>query len=216
MRFWDNCQFPGVIGVVNGVHIAIWPPETIREHLYLNRKLYHSLNVMLILAVNAGHGGRTHDSRVWNASEVSVHLEEQHRNGRTGTWLLGDSGYPLLPYLMIPKLNQIPGSPSAAYINAHVKARCSVERCIGVLKGRWRCLRKVRALHYKPEFAALIVNAGCVLHNVAKWYNITDPEPYFDDIDLEVHDANGIDAMDVPNRRTGNEVRENIIRRFFM
>lgn len=48
LRFWNSCQFPGVIGAVDGVHIAIWPPETMREHLYINRKLYHSLNVMLV------------------------------------------------------------------------------------------------------------------------------------------------------------------------
>lgn len=66
---------------------------------------------------------------------------------------LGDSGYPLLPYLMTPKLNQPPGSPSALYTEHHVRARCSVERTIGILKGRWRCLRKEKALHYSPEFA---------------------------------------------------------------
>jgi len=67
--------------------------------------------------------------------------------------ILGDSGYPLLPYLMTPKLDQLEGSPSARYTNAHVRARSSVERTIGVLKGRWRCLRKERGLHYSPEFS---------------------------------------------------------------
>lgn len=63
---------------------------------------------------------------------------------------------------------------------------------------------------------ALIVNAGCVLYNVAKWYNVPDPELYFDDIDREVDNSDGINAMDMCNRNcTGNEVRENIIRRFF-
>lgn len=70
---------------------------------------------------------------------------------------LGDSAYPLLPYLMTPKLNARPGSPSALYTDCLIKARCSVERTIGVLKGRWRCLRKDRALHYAPEFAGNII-----------------------------------------------------------
>lgn len=54
---------------------------------------------------------------------------------------------------MTPKLNQPPRSPGALYTDCHVRARCSIERTIGVLKGRWRCLRKERALHYTPEFA---------------------------------------------------------------
>jgi len=65
----------------------------------------------------------------------------------------GDSGYPLSPYLMTPKLGQPERSPSALYTNAHVRARSSVERTIGVLKGRWRCPRKERGLHYSPEFS---------------------------------------------------------------
>ncbi|KYM94046.1 hypothetical protein ALC62_15337 [Cyphomyrmex costatus] len=65
----------------------------------------------------------------------------------------GDSAYPILPYLMTLKLNQEPGTPSAQYTQAHVSARSRIERCIGELKGRWRCLRKERALHYQSEFA---------------------------------------------------------------
>lgn len=71
---------------------------------------------------------------------------------------INDSGYPTLPYLMTPKLNQKSGTPSALYTEAYVKARCFVERCISVLKERWRCLRKERALHYKSEFADTYVS----------------------------------------------------------
>ncbi|KYN41415.1 hypothetical protein ALC56_04178, partial [Trachymyrmex septentrionalis] len=66
--------------------------------------------------------------------------------------ILRDSIYPSLPYLMTPKWGQLEGSPSARYIDAHVKARSHIEQTIGVLKGRWRCLRKERRLHYLPEF----------------------------------------------------------------
>lgn len=54
---------------------------------------------------------------------------------------------------MTPKLGQPDGSLSARYTNAHVRARSSIERTIAVLKGRWRCLRKERGLHYSPEFS---------------------------------------------------------------
>lgn len=67
--------------------------------------------------------------------------------------ILGDSGYLLLSYLMTPKLRQPEGTPSARYTNANIIARSSVEWAIGMLKGRWRCLRKERALHYSPKFS---------------------------------------------------------------
>jgi len=47
-RFWTRTQFPGVIGAVDGTHIAIVPPNIERQHLYINRKLYYSLNVLIV------------------------------------------------------------------------------------------------------------------------------------------------------------------------
>ncbi|CAL1683867.1 unnamed protein product [Lasius platythorax] len=220
-QYLINTNFPGVIGAIDGTHIAIWPPTKNREHLYINRKLYHSLNVMIvsdyyckILAVVANHGGRTHDARVWSSSRLWRHMFNQYEDGRRNVWLLGDSGYPLLPFLMTPKLNQLPGSPSAAYTESHVRARCSVERTIGILKGRWRCLRKERALHYSPEFAALIVNATCVLHNIAKQYNVADVEIYLDDEDINEENI-GIDNVPQNMRARGHATREAIIERYF-
>lgn len=55
-------------------------------------------------------------------------------------------------------MNAPEGSPEAKYTKHFVRARSAVERCIGVLKGRWRCLRKERALHYRPEFAGISNN----------------------------------------------------------
>ncbi|XP_024883167.1 putative nuclease HARBI1 [Temnothorax curvispinosus] len=114
---------------------------------------------------------------------------------------------------MTPKLNQPPGSPSAAYTDSHVRARCSVERTIGILKGRWRCLRKERALHYLPEFAALIVNATCVLHNIAKQYNIADDEIYREE---DINEDIGAEDNALANMRArGHATREAIIERYF-
>lgn len=55
-------------------------------------------------------------------------------------------------------MNALEGLPEAKYTKHFVQARSAVERCIGVLKGRWRCLKKERVLHYRPEFAGISNN----------------------------------------------------------
>ncbi|KYN29917.1 Putative nuclease HARBI1 [Trachymyrmex cornetzi] len=128
--------------------------------IYINRKLYHSLNVLLVCdfemkirTINALNGGRTHDARVFRASQLYDNLNTMTVNGEKGSWILGDSGYPLMSNLKTLKLHEPEGSPSARYTEHHVRARSTIERCIGLWKGRWRCLRKDRTLHYTPEKA---------------------------------------------------------------
>lgn len=87
----------------------------------------------------------------------------------------GDSGYPLEPFLLTLILGEGPSPVEQLYNTAHKDARVVVERCFGVLKSRFRCLSRFRALHYSPTKAAQIVNACAVLHNICKLYGLPDP-----------------------------------------
>lgn len=42
-----NCRLPGVIGFVDGTHIAIAKPAD-HEELYINRKGFHSVNAQIV------------------------------------------------------------------------------------------------------------------------------------------------------------------------
>lgn len=95
--------------------------------------------------------------------------------------LIGDSAYPLLTWLM--KGYQDRGNLTAAQLHFNYRlshARMVVEKAIGHLKGRFRCLliRNETSLNYLPAKIA----ACCVLHNLCEmkgevfgedWY-ITD------------------------------------------
>lgn len=52
-RFYEAYQFPGVMGCIDCTHVAIYPPQTndpqYPEHIYINRKGYHSINVQLVM-----------------------------------------------------------------------------------------------------------------------------------------------------------------------
>ncbi|KAK3930822.1 Putative nuclease [Frankliniella fusca] len=132
--------------------------------------------------------------------------------------LLGDSGYKLEPWCMciIPILDAAPGSNEDLFTKDHCKARNSVERCIGVLKGRFRCLLKDRVLYHAPRKAGLLVKACCVLHNMCSNARLPeDPdaapvEGEKDDV-LPPEDEQSEDEMDArlaidPNERNVDRV----------
>ncbi|KAK4882434.1 hypothetical protein RN001_005753 [Aquatica leii] len=145
-EFMVRWGFPGAIGAIDCTHIAILKPP-IEEHNFINRKGYHSLNVQIIcdhnLKINnmfANFGGSTHDSFIWRNSIIQRYLRTLHENGEDNIWLIGDSGYPLQPYLLTPIGNAVEGTPEHRYNVSHIQARNCVERCIGVLKTRFRCI----------------------------------------------------------------------------
>lgn len=143
--FMERFGMPCVIGAVDGTHIAILQPAQ-EEHAYFNRKGFHSKYVQIIcdvdlniLSINANFGGASH-AFIWRQSAISNYMENQYNGGERNCFLLGDSGYPLQPWLLTAVLNAAENSPEARYNSTHASARNCIERCIGTLKGRFRCL----------------------------------------------------------------------------
>lgn len=91
-------------------------------------------------------------------------------------FLTGDAGYPLEPWLMTPYRTPSDGSRESNYNIRHSKTRNIVERTIGVLKNRFRCLLGARELHYSPLKASQIINVVCALHNICIYYRVEDYE----------------------------------------
>ncbi|XP_031346743.1 putative nuclease HARBI1 isoform X2 [Photinus pyralis] len=199
--------FPGIIGCIDGTQIAIVAPKT--EHpempgvIFYCRKQYYSLNVQIICNaqlkitnINARFPGSVHDSAIWQTSLVRRHLVNNYVGNRNQTtYLLGDSGYPLEPWLLTPIANPLTDA-ERQFNRRHINIRNTVERTIGVLKQRFRCCLKHRTLHYSPERAAHIIYSAAILHNLC----ITRNE-YLDDINgngngeefNDCHDAGNID-----------------------
>lgn len=130
-----------------------------------------------ILNVNAIYPGSCHDAYIWRNSIIHEELQECYERGDNNSWLLGDSGYPQQPWLMTPILNPPQGSPQERYNTRHASARNCVERCIGVLKSRFRCILGERKLRYSPDKVGNIVVACAVLHNLCVMGNVELPDP---------------------------------------
>ncbi|XP_050022702.1 putative nuclease HARBI1 [Dermacentor andersoni] len=140
--FADRGRIPGVVACVDGTLIAIKQPEGLSPGEtagFMSRKGFYALNTMIvcdahmrIVDIDPRFPGSCHDSYVWRHSPLLGRLT---RNLRRGEWVLGDSGYPLEPWLLTP----VPGhpgidTPEGRYNQAHASMRNVVERGIGVLK----------------------------------------------------------------------------------
>lgn len=129
----------------------------------------------------------------------------------------GDSGYPQQPWQFVP-IQETENEAENDYNRAHRKARLLVERCIGVLKSRFRCLSRQRMLMYTPATAGSIITACAVLHNimVAERY----PLPLEADIINEMDDHDEEDLLPINYNpanivNEGNAARNRLIREFF-
>ncbi|KAK3910207.1 Putative nuclease [Frankliniella fusca] len=176
-RNFRRCRIPGVLGFVDGTLIPIKQPVE-REELLVCRKGFHALNAQIIcdtenhiLNVLSRFNGSANDSYIWSNSSVRTELENIWANGER-CWLLGDSGYPLEPWLHVPYAQNDAGPNKEIYNEFHRRARSVVERTIGLLKGRFRCLLRHRVLHYEPLKASRVINACCVLHNICTRANL--------------------------------------------
>ena len=107
-EFYEIAHFPNVLGIIDGTRIPIKAPSD-DEHLYVCRKGFHSINAKVICDASlrftdevVKFPGCTHDASISRNSAIFMKFENNElRNG----WLLGDSGYPLLPWLMTPIIN---------------------------------------------------------------------------------------------------------------
>lgn len=177
--FDELSNHPMVAGAVDGSHIPVLAPADQREEYYCHKGFY-SINLQAVadfrlrfLNVFTGHAGRAHDARVFSASSIC-------RSGHAGTLfddihgvfdgvvvkplLLADAAYPLRSWLMkgYPEDGRL--MPAEAEFNTCLNtARNVVERAFGILKARFRCLRK--QLDMAIFNVSEVILACCCLHN---------------------------------------------------
>ncbi|XP_070188164.1 putative nuclease HARBI1 [Littorina saxatilis] len=149
--FQELRGFPGIVGAVDGTYIEI--PGTTDEHraAYICRKGFPAMHLQVVCTadllftdVDTGNAGSVHDSRVFRTSDLQAKLESEEGRLPAGFHLLGDSAYGQTEYLLVPFRDNGHLSPvERNYNNLHSSTRVQVERAIGLLKGKFRRLKKL-------------------------------------------------------------------------
>lgn len=104
--------------------------------------------------------------------------------------------------MMTPILDAESDSPEAYYTQKHVQTRNIIERTIGLLKARFRCLLVHRVLHYQPHVAGSITNACVILHNICNAANVPMVELTEDEVQLEsTMQPSAMQSVELPSRQ---------------
>ncbi|KAK5650254.1 hypothetical protein RI129_001283 [Pyrocoelia pectoralis] len=111
---------------------------------------------------------------------------------------------------MTPILNPV-GNAEVQYTQRQRSARNCIERCNGVLKGRFRCLIGERKMRYDPGTVGRIAIACAVLHNFCIEGRI--------DVNFDIHglhdNVNNNPVQMVAQNANGFEARRQLIERYF-
>ena len=196
--FRSKWNIPQCAGSVDGTHIPITPPAMNHTDYYY-RKGWYSIIAQAVVDHNGlfrdlciGWPGSVHDARVFANSALYNKvtngdlLQGQEFTVRGGTipiFLIGDSAYPLLEWLIKP----FPFSSSLSRQHKNCNYRISrgrvvVEMAFGRLKVCWRRLYKKIDMHINN--VPNVVLACCILHNICEIHGDEFNEEWLEDLDL--------------------------------
>jgi len=189
-EFFKMHGIDGVIGAIDGSHIKIKRPISKHHYVYYNRKGDYSLLIQRVCDYQkkfinffCGEPGFIHDSRLLKKSS----LYRKGINGFLGTnFLLGDSAYPCLDWLICPfKDNGNLTQNQKIFNYRHSATRIVIENAFGLLKGRFRRLKFFE--NNDLTFVIKCIIAAAVLHNIC-----LDNK---DEIDINNNDENNEDTI---------------------
>ena len=155
-----------------------------------------------------------HDARVLANSSVYEKIEKGEllcgltKDG-IRPFIVGDSAYPLRPWLMKPFLHSRSLTSQQKLYNYRMcRGRVVVELAFGRLKARWRRLSKQNDM--LVENVPTVVGACCVLHNICQIHGDAFNNEWLRDMS---HTGN-ISNDDNTGGRGGESMRESLVQFF--
>ncbi|GBG83871.1 hypothetical protein CBR_g37669 [Chara braunii] len=174
--------FPRCYGAIDCTHVYIDKPAGRMAAPYCDRHKRFTVvaqvvtgSDLMVYDVVVGWPGSVHDSRVLHHSSLFRRADSRALfradplvlpgGVTTRGYLLGDNGYPSLPWLVTPYGGQqVPGTDHDLFDSQQKAARGCVERAFGRLKCMWRMFLRT----HKPNIRLLLLqfHAVCVIPNL--------------------------------------------------
>lgn len=202
---------PNVGGSMYTTHIPIIAPKISvaayfnKRHTERNQKTSYSITVQGVVDpkgvftdVCIGWPGSMPDDQVLEKSA----LYQRGNNGLLkDSWIVGNSGYPLMDWVLVPYTHQNVTWTQHAFNEKIGDIQKVAKEAFARLKGRWSCLQK--RTEVKLQDLPVVLGACCVLHNICEMRNEEmDPEWKFDLFDDDmvaennIRSANSVQARD--------------------
>lgn len=175
---------PNCCGVIDATHITMClPASEPMSNVWLDHAKNYSMVLQAVVDPDmrfrdliTGWPGKMKDSLVFENSNFYKLCQMGERlNGKKlrlpdgseiREYIIGDSGYPLLPYLVVPYEGKELSEPAKVDFNKrHFATRMVAQRALARLKDMWRI---IQGLMWRPDKHKLprIIMVCCLLHNI--------------------------------------------------
>lgn len=173
--FKNFCRIPNVLGVVACMHVKVRPFYEEKEFFRNSLSLFSVMTQVIcdcegnLLSVEDCRVGGTSEQSIWKTSVIG----SQFVRGTHGTnYIIGGTSHVLSSHLLTA-VSTVTSEPEIRFNSAHRKVLRVMQETLTCLKSRFRCLQYLGfAQKDSLEKQADIINACCVLHNIAKKFSV--------------------------------------------
>lgn len=175
-EFESVSGIPNIVGSMYTTHIPIIAPKISvaayfnKRHTERNQKTSYSITVQgvvdprgIFTDICIGWPGSMPDDEVL---EKSALYQRGTQGSLNGVWVVGNSGYPLLDWLLVPYTQQNLTWTQHAFNEKIGEIQGVAKDAFARLKGRWSCLQK--RTEVKLQDLPIVLGACCVLHNICE------------------------------------------------
>ncbi|KAG7545683.1 Harbinger transposase-derived nuclease domain [Arabidopsis suecica] len=176
-KFESVHKIPNVVGSIYTTHIPIIAPKVHvaayfnKRHTERNQKTSYSITVQGVVNADGiftdvciGNPGSLTDDQILEKSSLS--RQRAARGMLRDSWIVGNSGFPLTDWLLVPYARQNLTWTQHAFNESIGEIQGIATAAFERLKGRWACLQK--RTEVKLQDLPYVLGACCVLHNICE------------------------------------------------